>query len=966
MLNKKQATDLAKAWRLGNKFRKKSLAKKHNIAPATSKNTGRVKMGIRMDIESKPQEYYPALDDDGALVFFSGRPMKRIPVSDLFTPPKAGKNRQRVPAKENTMINHKLKILETLFPNETDILESFLESHDLDINDYSIMTIKEQFRSFKIQLDERTEFQLVAQKGDGTELKSSWYKDENELSDMQQACEDSDDYESTSVMKRIVDVDEDEDNEEEFSSILPTDYTDGEEIEAGQNFSEDEVEEGKDVDYKELYKLTNLALKQIPGSPKQRETIKKLNLIRKKAGMKPLTEMEIDMNDEVNESVNEAIKFWTVTITKKAGKLFKGQTVDVKARNSAEAIKKGIKQMKGNPALVPSGSVDAVLGESTDIEENIGVKDGRRVVVKALTKQAALRLKKKLRNKFSSWDTSIDKSGLSMIVPNEKPIIRYIQKQPEVDTVGESTDIEEASEKQLLIKDLKALIKNPDARMVKMYGGNKYVTMLKKKLTKLESIGEATAAQLGKLSKQDILDLLKVFKGVTRAKKTVSMLNRELLLRKNESVELDEDASDDAKKLNLIHLGHGVYGKKAGEPSYKSDNDKLVKMSDDEIAQHKDGDKDLDGKPGVKEPEDDKKDAEDYGPATADFAGRVKAGGKFGPNFRNLLKAYMGKNHQAFADELSRMKDLDTGYISKDALEMITKGDPEFAKKLPGSDAKASDDEVGRAKLDDLMADMEDNNEEIFRLREEEFEAEEDDDYERASEISDEIDEIRVKNDDIEDEMKALAKKIGYDEDDLPMGESVEIKESKALDKLKFKGSDKKTAGNVVYMIKRGDTPKEIASIFKKLKTPSQEAIMTALGDRSSKDLLQKGKLLNSLISLFDEVDPKGLDGRSKAFREKLRKLEYNKKKRLPYEMFEKKVVKEKKLAGLQKKADKSGMPYGILKQVFNRGVAAWRTGHRPGTNPQQWGYARVNSFVTKSKGTWGGADKDLAAKVRK
>jgi hypothetical protein len=42
-------------------------------------------------------------------------------------------------------------------------------------------------------------------------------------------------------------------------------------------------------------------------------------------------------------NIEEAVKFWTVTITKKAGKLFKGQTVDVKARNSAEAIKKGIK-----------------------------------------------------------------------------------------------------------------------------------------------------------------------------------------------------------------------------------------------------------------------------------------------------------------------------------------------------------------------------------------------------------------------------------------------------------------------------------------------------------------------------------------------------------------------------------------------------------------------------------------------
>ena len=54
-----------------------------------------------------------------------------------------------------------------------------------------------------------------------------------------------------------------------------------------------------------------------------------------------------------------------------------------------------------------------------------------------------------------------------------------------------------------------------------------------------------------------------------------------------------------------------------------------------------------------------------------------------------------------------------------------------------------------------------------------------------------------------------------------------------------------------------------------------------------------------------------------------------------------------------------------LLKQVFKRGVAAWKTGHRPGTTAVQWGLARVNSFVTKSSGTWGKADKDLAAKVR-
>jgi lambda repressor-like predicted transcriptional regulator len=67
----------------------------------------------------------------------------------------------------------------------------------------------------------------------------------------------------------------------------------------------------------------------------------------------------------------------------------------------------------------------------------------------------------------------------------------------------------------------------------------------------------------------------------------------------------------------------------------------------------------------------------------------------------------------------------------------------------------------------------------------------------------------------------------------------------------------------------------------------------------------------------------------------------------------------------LKAKADKSGISYSILKTVFERGEAAWQSGHRAGTNPTQWGYARVNSFIAKKPGTWGKADKDLADKVR-
>jgi len=81
------------------------------------------------------------------------------------------------------------------------------------------------------------------------------------------------------------------------------------------------------------------------------------------------------------------------------------------------------------------------------------------------------------------------------------------------------------------------------------------------------------------------------------------------------------------------------------------------------------------------------------------------------------------------------------------------------------------------------------------------------------------------------------------------------------------------------------------------------------------------------------------------------------------YEEF-KPILEE--IEGLKKKAEKSGIPYSILKAVYNRGMAAWQGGHRPGTTSQQWAFARVNSFITKGKGTWGGADSDLASKVNK
>lgn len=57
--------------------------------------------------------------------------------------------------------------------------------------------------------------------------------------------------------------------------------------------------------------------------------------------------------------------------------------------------------------------------------------------------------------------------------------------------------------------------------------------------------------------------------------------------------------------------------------------------------------------------------------------------------------------------------------------------------------------------------------------------------------------------------------------------------------------------------------------------------------------------------------------------------------------------------------ASVTGIPHRIIKEVYDKGLAAWRTGHRPGASQQAWGYARVHSFVMKGC-TYYTADKSL------
>ena len=67
----------------------------------------------------------------------------------------------------------------------------------------------------------------------------------------------------------------------------------------------------------------------------------------------------------------------------------------------------------------------------------------------------------------------------------------------------------------------------------------------------------------------------------------------------------------------------------------------------------------------------------------------------------------------------------------------------------------------------------------------------------------------------------------------------------------------------------------------------------------------------------------------------------------------------------LKNKSEKTGISKSILRKVYNRGKAAWNSGHRPGVAQDQWAMGRVNSFITGSGGARK-ADKDLWDKAKK
>ena len=80
---------------------------------------------------------------------------------------------------------------------------------------------------------------------------------------------------------------------------------------------------------------------------------------------------------------------------------------------------------------------------------------------------------------------------------------------------------------------------------------------------------------------------------------------------------------------------------------------------------------------------------------------------------------------------------------------------------------------------------------------------------------------------------------------------------------------------------------------------------------------------------------------------------------------FERMGIDPNKAKSLKAKAKATGVPIKYLKKSYNRGLAAWRTGHRPGATEQQWGYARVASLLVCGK-TAKGPDADIVRNARK
>jgi hypothetical protein len=167
----------------------------------------------------------------------------------------------------------------------------------------------------------------------------------------------------------------------------------------------------------------------------------------------------------------------------------------------------------------------------------------------------------------------------------------------------------------------------------------------------------------------------------------------------------------------------------------------------------------------------------------------------------------------------------------------------------------------------------------------------------------------------------------------------------------------------------------EFAQYRHELGIEIEEAERTKAGRKVNKAYLTKNK--SAMKGEIDRVaklsndDPSAYTKWDADYADKDKKKPYKTKKSVATSAYEKRFGNNENVnegnedKALSNKAKATGISKTVLRGVYDKGLAAWKTGHRPGVGQHQWAMARVNSFVT-GKGGARKADKGLWKKASK
>jgi hypothetical protein len=173
----------------------------------------------------------------------------------------------------------------------------------------------------------------------------------------------------------------------------------------------------------------------------------------------------------------------------------------------------------------------------------------------------------------------------------------------------------------------------------------------------------------------------------------------------------------------------------------------------------------------------------------------------------------------------------------------------------------------------------------------------------------------------------------------------------------------------------RGFDYNEFSQFRDELGVEIEEAERTKAGRKVNKAYLTKNK--SAMKGEIDRVaklsndDPSAYTKWDADYADKDKKKPYATKKSAATSAYEKRFGKNESInegdadKALSNKAKATGISKTVLRGVYDKGLAAWKTGHRPGVGQHQWAMARVNSFVT-GKGGARKADKGLWKKASK